>query len=60
MRAFFDQFTKEQIAEQYSRCLPGLSDMLEKAERTGRKVNGYTAVQLREHVANFHRKQEIK
>jgi hypothetical protein len=55
-RNFFDQFTPEQMRAQYARCLPGLQHMLGKAERTKRKVNGYTAYKLRCHLADFERK----
>ena len=53
---FFNQFTPEQIRAQYARCIPGLMAMLAKAERTGKKVNGYTADQLKMHISDFRRK----
>lgn len=43
--------TVEQIRAGHARNLPQLQAMLAKAEKTGRKVNGYTAEQLRERVA---------
>lgn len=41
----------EQIRAGHARNLPQLQQMLSKAEATDRKVNGYTAEQLRERVA---------
>ena len=52
-RNFFSQFTPEQLRTQYRRNLVGLSVLLTKAERTGRKVNGFTVDQLRAMVAQF-------
>ncbi len=50
---FFDQFTAEQMRAQYIRNIAQLRSMLAKAESTGRKVNGYTADQLRERIQAF-------
>ena len=48
-------FTGNQLRAGYTRNLAQLRVMLEKAERTGKKVNGFTADQLRERVAEFQR-----
>lgn len=40
--------TAEQIRRQHARNAEGLRQMIEKAERTGKKVNNYTAQQLKE------------
>jgi hypothetical protein len=52
---FFDQFTPEQMRAQYAKNANGLRFLLAKAERTGKKVNGYTADQLRAHIEKFER-----
>jgi rubrerythrin len=51
--AFFQQFTPEQMRAQYTKNLRTFEGMLEKAERTGKKVGGYTADRLRAHVEQF-------
>jgi hypothetical protein len=38
--------TADRIREQFARNAAGLRQMQGKAERTGRRVNGYTAEQL--------------
>lgn len=45
----------DMIRRQYQSNLQGLAGMLAKAERTGRKVGGFTTEQLRERVAAFTR-----
>jgi hypothetical protein len=45
----------ERIRQQYRDNADGLGKMAAKAENTGKKVNGYTAAQLREHEAEFRR-----
>ncbi len=44
--------TPEQVRAQFARNAEGLAKMLARAESTGRKVNGYTADQLRQMVAD--------
>lgn len=53
--SFFSQFTPDQLRTQYAKNAAGLRFMLARAERTGRKVNGFTASQLRDRVATFER-----
>jgi hypothetical protein len=55
MAGFFSQFTPDQLRAGYARNLVGLRGMRDKAVGTGRKVNGYTAAELSERVANFER-----
>ena len=43
--------TPEQVRAMHAKNAEGLRAMLAKAEKTGKKVNGYTAEQLRRHVA---------
>ena len=43
---FFSQFTESQIKAQYKANLKGLQGMLSKSIQTGKKVNGYTQVDL--------------
>jgi hypothetical protein len=50
---FFGQFTPDQLRAGYARNAVSLGSLLAKAERTGRKANGFTADQLRERVAFF-------
>jgi hypothetical protein len=50
---FFDQFTPDQLRAGYARNVVGLRGLLAKAERTGRKANGFTADTLRLKVAEF-------
>jgi hypothetical protein len=50
---FFAQFTPDQLRAGYARNANGLRGMLAKAERTGRKVNGFTAEYLRDRVAEY-------
>lgn len=49
----FSQFTDEQILAQYKKNLQGLEQMKEKADKTGKKVNGYTADQLGELIQDY-------
>jgi hypothetical protein len=51
--AFFGQFTPDQLRAGYARNAAGLRGLLIKAERTGRKVNGFTAEYLRSKVAQY-------
>jgi hypothetical protein len=50
---FFAQFTPDQLRAGFARNAKGLAGLLAKAERTGRKVNGFTADYLREKVAEY-------
>jgi hypothetical protein len=50
---FFAQFTPDQLRAGYARNAIGLRTMLVKAERTGKKVNGFTADYLRSKVAEY-------
>jgi hypothetical protein len=52
-KPFFAQFTPDQLRAGYARNAKGLRAMLAKAERTGRKVNGYTAEYLRAKVTEY-------
>ena len=54
-KPFVAQFTPDQIRAGYARNAISLGVMLAKAERTGRKVNGFTAVYLRDRVAEYER-----
>ena len=51
---FFRRFPKDVLERQYARNAVSLRALFEKAERTGRKVNGYTAAQLLEKAEEFH------
>ena len=48
--------TPEQARAQYLRCAETLDAMALSAEKKGRKVNGYTAQQLREKAADQRRR----
>ena len=50
---FFAQFTPDQLRAGYARNAIGLRGLLAKAERTGRKANGFTADYLRAKVAEY-------
>jgi len=50
---FFTQFTEQQMKAQYKANLNGLQKMLEKANRTGKKVNGYTIIELERLVNDY-------
>lgn len=50
---FFAQFTPDQLRAGFARNAAGLRTLLVKAERTGRKVNGFTAEYLRAKVAEY-------
>jgi hypothetical protein len=52
---FFAQFTPDQLRAGFARNADGLRRMLAKAERTGKKVNGFTADYLRDRVAEYTR-----
>lgn len=52
---FFDDFSGDQLRVAYARNAAGLATMLDKAERTGRKVGGFTADYLRAKVAEYRR-----
>ncbi len=52
---FFSSFSPEQLRAGYARNAIGLRLLLARAERTGRKVNGFTADALRERVAEYKR-----
>lgn len=41
------------IQRQAQRCINGLERMLRRAETTGRRVNGYTADELRQSIADY-------
>jgi len=56
MAGFFDQFTPEQMQRQYAKNAEGLRRLLARAESTGKKVNGFTAAQLRDRVEVFEAK----
>lgn len=49
--------TEAQVRRQFARNAQQLSQMAAKAETTGRKVNGYTAAQLRAAAAQAASKQ---
>lgn len=44
---FFSQFSDAQIKNQYAENAKGLKTMHEKAKATGKKVNNFTADQLK-------------
>jgi len=44
--------TPEQVRAMHAKNAQGLRAMLEKAENTGQKINGYSAEQLRVMIAN--------
>jgi len=50
---FYDQFTPDQLRAGYARNAAGLRAMLATAERTQRKVRGYTVAELRASVAVY-------
>lgn len=50
---FFAKFTPDQLRAGYARNVLSLQTLLAKAERTGRKVNGFTADYLRAKVAEY-------
>ena len=50
---FFSQFSKEQLKNQYRENLKGLIRMQEKSKVTGKKVNGYSLIQLNELVRKY-------
>ena len=50
---FFAQFTPDQLRAGYARNASSLRTMLATAERTGRKVNGYTLAELRDSEAAY-------
>jgi hypothetical protein len=50
---FFSQFSEAQMKSQYRANYETLKWMLEKAIRTGKKVNNYTEDQLRANVAKY-------
>lgn len=50
---FFNQFTPQQIKNQYRSNYSGLVKMRDKALLTGKKVNGYTLDQLNNMVAKY-------
>lgn len=52
---FFAQFTPDQLRAGYARNANSLRGMLAKAEKTGRKVNGFTADYLRDRVNEYKR-----
>lgn len=45
--------TSEQLKRQYKANLNALQQMRDKAQRTGKKVNGYTLKQLTEHCERY-------
>lgn len=53
--AFFRAFPKARLEEQYAKNAIGLRRLQTKAERLGRKVNGYTADQLRAKADEYER-----
>lgn len=50
----FFKITPEQLKKQYEANAEGLAQMLAKARRTGKKVNGYTAIQLENMTAKYY------
>lgn len=52
---FFSQFSKDAIKNQYRENAKGLQQMLDKAIKTGKKQNGYTATQLQQLVNQFNK-----
>lgn len=52
-KRFFAKFTPEQLRAGYARNAISLGALLAKAERTGRKANGFTANYLRAKVAEY-------
>lgn len=52
-KRFFSQFTPDQLRAGYARNAASLSVMLAKAEKTSRKVNGFTADYLRAKVNEY-------
>jgi hypothetical protein len=47
---FFEQFTPEQMQAQYFENYKGLVRLRDKAFSTGKKVNGYTHEELKQHA----------
>lgn len=52
-QSFFSQFTPDQLRAGFARNAIGLGTLLAKAERTGKKANGFTADYLRAKVAEY-------
>lgn len=52
-QSFFAQFTPDQLRAGFARNADGLRTLLAKAERTGKKANGFTADYLRAKVAEY-------
>jgi len=53
MGTFYDQFTEAQLKAQYITDIKGLQRMLAKAIKTGKKVNGYTIIELERLVYDY-------
>lgn len=51
--AIFFNISLKRISEQYADNAKGIETMLLKAIKTGKKVNGYTAEQLKELLKKF-------
>jgi len=51
--AFFDQFTPEQKKVQLTANIEQLKRMQLKADKTGKKINGFTSVQLSENISKL-------
>lgn len=47
------RFTTDQLRAGYARNADGLRQMLATAERTGHKVNGFTADELRQKASDY-------
>jgi len=58
MKTFFDQFTPEQIKNQYRKNYNGLVQMQTKARETGKKINGFTLEQLNTFVEKYKKLSE--
>ena len=52
---FFSQFTADQLRAGYARNAQSLRGMADKAQRTGRKVNGFTFDDLNEKATTYER-----
>lgn len=50
---FFSQFSEGTIKKQYAENVKVLTEMLNKATKTDKKVNGYTKQQLTEMVEKY-------
>ncbi len=50
---FFDKFTPDQLKNQYKANLQTLTVMYEKAIATGKRVNGYTPLELQKLVLKY-------